>query len=67
MTSFNDLRVWGLYDKLIGRIEFLSESKTECEKIRHLYEHSPMIRKLVIIRFDLSPLYYDAEKYTTKK
>lgn len=54
-----DMRVWAVYDNLIGRIEFLSESRSECDRIKHLYDRSPMIRYLEILRFDLSPLYFN--------
>lgn len=57
-SSFNDLRVWAVFDHLIGRIEYLSESYSDCCRVKHLYEKSPCRRSIEVLRFDLCPLYH---------
>lgn len=55
----NDLRIWALYDHLVNRIEFLSESYTEVNRIYHLWKAKGQIRDLEVLRFDLCDLYKD--------
>lgn len=54
----NNLRVWGVWDPVISRLEYLSESQSGCRQIIRLHEQSGR-RGLELVRFDLSPLYYD--------
>ena len=54
----NDLRVWGVWDPQISRLEYLSESRGNCEKILKLYQAAHRVG-LEIVRFDLCPLYRD--------
>ena len=54
----NNLRVWGVWDRVISRLEYLSESQSSCRQIIRLHEQAGR-RGLELVRFDLSPLYYD--------
>ena len=54
----NNLRVWGVWDRVISRIEYLSESQSSCRQIMHLFQTSGRTG-LELLRFDLCPLYYD--------
>ena len=58
MIRKNDLRVWGVWDSCISRLEYLSQSQSDCRHIMELYRkvHRDGIQ---LLRFDLSPLYYD--------
>lgn len=55
----NNLRVWGVWDRVIFRVEYLSESQSSCRQIIRLHEQAGR-RGLELLRFDLSPLYYDS-------
>lgn len=52
-----DLRLWAAWDPVIGRIEISSESQSACRKVIDLFSRNG--RTLQLLRFDLSPLYYD--------
>lgn len=54
----NNLRVWGVWDRVIGRIEYLSESQNSCRQFIKLLEQAHRTG-FELLRFDLSPLYYD--------
>lgn len=54
----NNLRVWGVWDRVISRLEYLSESQSDCRNILRLFEKSHRVG-VELVRFDLSPLYYD--------
>lgn len=54
----NNLRVWGVWDRVISRIEYLSESQSACRHVIKLFEQSGRTG-LELLRFDLCPLYYD--------
>lgn len=54
----NNLRVWGVWDRVISRLEYLSESQSDCRNIIRLFEKSHR-QGVELVRFDLSPLYYD--------
>lgn len=54
----NDLRVWGVWDSVISRLEYLSESQSDCRNMIRLFEKSHR-KGVELVRFDLSPLYYD--------
>ena len=56
----NDLRVWGVWDRLIGRLEYLSESQSSCRQFMTLLEKAHR-SGFELIRFDLSPIYYDSD------
>lgn len=56
-----NLRVWAVWDNVISRIEYLSQSLVDCEKIVKLFEKSGR-RGLEVLRFDLCPLYYEPSK-----
>lgn len=55
----NNLRVWGVWDSVISRLEYLSESQSDCNSMIKLFEKSNR-RGFELVRFDLSPLYYDS-------
>ena len=55
----NNLRVWGVFDRVLGRIEYLSESQTSCRQFMKLLEQAHRTG-FELLRFDLSPLYYDS-------
>ena len=55
----NNLRVWGVWDRVIERVEFLSESQNACRQVMRLFEKSGRTG-LELLRFDLCPLYYDS-------
>ena len=55
----NNLRVWGVWDRVISRLEYLSESQSDCRHIIRLFEKSNR-KGVELVRFDLSPLYYDS-------
>lgn len=57
----NDLRVWAVWDTVISRMEYLSQSYTDCEKVKKLFEKSGR-KGLELLRFDLCPLYRDDAK-----
>lgn len=61
MNNRKNLRVWAVWDNVINRVEYLSESRVDCEKIVKLFEKSGR-RGLEILRFDLCPLYYEPSK-----
>lgn len=64
-----DLRVWALYDTIIGRIEYLSSSWTDCHKMELLFRKSHR-SGVVLLRFDVSPLYWgvgETEKINSMK
>lgn len=61
MTFKNDLRIWAVYDNLSNRIEFMSQSRSECDRIFHLYKNRGLIRFLEVLRFDLCPLYRNVD------
>ena len=54
----NNLRVWGVWDNVISRLEYLSESQSDCRNMIRLFQKSNR-RGVELVRFDLSPLYYD--------
>lgn len=54
----NNLRVWGVWDPVISRLEYLSQEQSGCRQMIHLHEQAGR-RGLELLRFDLSPLYYD--------
>ena len=54
----NNLRVWGVWDRVISRLEYLSESQADCRNMIKLFEKSHR-SGVELVRFDLSPLYYD--------
>ena len=54
----NNLRVWGVWDRVISRLEYLSESQSDCRDMIKLFEKSHR-SGVELVRFDLSPLYYD--------
>lgn len=54
----NNLRVWGVWDSVISRLEYLSESQSDCRNIIKLFEKSHRFG-VELVRFDLSPIYYD--------
>ena len=54
----NTLRVWGVWDKVISRLEYLSESQSDCRNMIKLFQKSHR-SGVELVRFDLSPLYYD--------
>ena len=54
----NNLRVWGVWDRVISRLEYLSESQTACRQVMQLFQKSGRTG-LELLRFDLCPLYYD--------
>lgn len=54
----NNLRVWGVWDRVISRLEYLSESQSDCRNMIKLFEKSHR-SGVELVRFDLSPLYYD--------
>ena len=54
----NNLRVWGVWDRVISRIEYLSESQSSCRQVIKLFSKSGRTG-LELLRFDLCPLYYD--------
>lgn len=56
----NNLRVWGVWDSVISRLEYLSESQSDCRSMIKLFEKSHR-RGFELVRFDLSPLYYDSK------
>ena len=60
-VRMNDLRVWAVYDSIIGRIEYLSESQSACRKMIKLFEDSHR-SGMSLLRFDLCPLYRSADK-----
>lgn len=55
----NNLRVWGVWDSVISRLEYLSESQSDCRQMIKLFENSNR-RGFELVRFDLCPLYYDS-------
>ena len=55
----NNLRVWGVWDRVISRLEYLSESQSDCRNMIKLFEKSHRLG-VELVRFDLSPLYYDS-------
>lgn len=54
----NDLRVWAVWDPVIHRLEYISESRCDCEKIISLHRKANRLG-LEILRFDLCPIYRD--------
>lgn len=62
MIRKNNLRVWGVWDRVIGRIEYLSESQSSCRSFMKLLEQSHRTG-FELLRFDLSPLYYDDRNF----
>lgn len=54
----NNLRVWGVWDPVISRLEYLSESQSASRQFIKVHDPSGR-RGLEFVRFDLSPLYYD--------
>lgn len=60
MFAKNDLRVWAVYDRVIGRIEYFAESQSDCRRMIELFNKSGRLG-VELLRFDLSPLYYDRD------
>lgn len=47
-----------MWDNVISRLEYLSESQSDCRNMIKLFEKSHR-SGVELVRFDLSPLYYD--------
>lgn len=56
-----NLRCWGVWDSVISRLEYLSESQASCRQMLTLFEKSHR-RGMELVRFDISPLYLDQVK-----
>lgn len=63
-----DMRVWGVWDPVISRLEYLSQSYNDCNQILKLHTKAGRLG-LEIIRFDLSAIDRDREiqRKTQKK
>lgn len=62
----NNLRVWGVWDRVIGRIEYLSESQNACRQFMKLLEQAHRTG-FELLRFDLCPLYYDSDRLSPRQ
>lgn len=60
----NNLRVWGVWDRVISRLEYLSESQSDCRNVIRLFNKSHR-QGVELVRFDLSPLYYDSSSVSS--
>lgn len=54
-----DLRVWGVWDGLTGRLEYVSASQADCRHVIELYRRVHRIG-VELLRFDLSPLCFES-------
>lgn len=54
----NDLRVWGVWDPVVSRLEYVSSSYSEASKILKLHKKANRAG-VELLRFDLCPLYKD--------
>lgn len=61
----NDLRVWGVWDPIISRLEYLSQSYGDCQHIIKLFNKAHRVG-CEVVRFDLSPLYRDEKNKVFK-
>lgn len=55
----NNLRVWGVWSRACGKILFVDADRNNCSAV--VKRQKSIIPDLEILRFDLSPLYYDTD------